>query len=68
MKLKHKLLVAGFCLLFAALLTTAFTVAAARLGRYTTVDIYIGALWFFTISLILSSPLLLPRVRKRFNP
>ncbi|MFQ6134372.1 MAG: hypothetical protein ACE5KU_00965 [Nitrososphaerales archaeon] len=66
-KRRYKILAIGSCLLFATLMTSAFTAAALQLGKYTQVDIYVGVAWFFVISLIISSPLLLPRIRKRFS-
>lgn len=55
----------GACLSFAMVVTVAFIVVAVKLGKYTAVDIYIGCVWTFALSLILSSLLILPSIQRR---
>ncbi len=62
----RKLIIAGSCLFLAGLMATSFALAAIQTGRYSQIDIYVGAAWVFTLSLIISSPILVPRL-KRIN-
>jgi hypothetical protein len=62
-----RLVTAGSCLLLAGLVTTLFVLAALQLGKYSQIDIYIGAAWVFTLSLIISSPILVPLIRKKLK-
>jgi len=66
-RIPGKLVTAGLCLLLATLIAVIFTVIALQTGKYSQMDIYIGVVWTFTLSLIISSPLLIPRIRRRFN-
>lgn len=63
----RSLLMLSICLSFATAITALFIAAATLIGRYTSLDITIGSVWFFTISIIVSLPLLLPRLRPRLG-
>lgn len=67
MKTSSTVLLLGICLVVALAITGIFVLAATSLGTYTTIDITIGTVWFFTISFIISLPLLIPRLRKRIE-
>jgi len=52
--MKPRLFAVTLCIVLALMLTLSFIIVAAELGRYRPTDIYIGALWSFTILLIFS--------------
>lgn len=58
---------AGSCLFFAILVTAIFIVSASLTSKYPNEDIYVGAAWVFTLSLIISSPVLVPLIRKKLR-
>ncbi len=60
-------LMLGSCLASATATTALFIAAATLIGTYNFLDIAIGAVWFFTISFIVSMPLLLPRLKRRLG-
>ncbi|MFQ5762070.1 MAG: hypothetical protein ACE5PO_03455 [Candidatus Bathyarchaeia archaeon] len=61
----EKLVTAGSILLIASAATIAFFVGAALMERYTQIDLYVGSVWVFVISLIIAAPLIIPLLRKR---
>ncbi len=61
------LVMLGSCLASAIAITALFIAAATLIGAYTWTDIAIGSIWFFTISFIVSLPLLLPRLKRRLG-
>ena len=66
-RIARKLATAGSCLLLATLIAIIFAIIALQTGKYPQTDIYIGIAWTFSLSLIISSPLLIPRIKKRFS-
>ncbi|MGQ9469748.1 MAG: hypothetical protein ACUVTD_08035 [Nitrososphaerales archaeon] len=66
-RITRKLVMIGSCLLLAILITVTFMVIALQTGKHSQMDIYLGAAWTFTLSLIVSSSLLIPRIRKKFG-
>ncbi len=61
------LVILSMCLFFSTAITALFIAAATLIGGYTWLDIAIGSVWFFTISFIISPPLLLPRLKRRLG-
>ena len=54
----------GLCLVIASAITLGFLAVALSMRVYSFVDLAIGSVWFFTVSLLISMPLLIPRMRK----
>ena len=57
----------GSCLLASSIVTLLFYVAASASEQYTPTDLYLGSIWTFVLATIISSPLLIPVVRKRMR-
>ncbi|MEM2237813.1 MAG: hypothetical protein QXR26_07115 [Candidatus Caldarchaeum sp.] len=66
-RIARKIATVGSCLLLAGFIATLFAVGALRTGKYSQTDIYLGTVWVFVLSLIISSPLLIPMLRKVVN-
>lgn len=58
---------AGSCFILATLVAAGFTLAALQTGTHSQVDLVLGAAWTFTLSLIVSSPVLIPRIKRRLG-
>lgn len=64
-KLKVRIALAGTCLLAASGITLLFYMAASTRTQYSATDLYLGSIWTFVLSMIISSPVLIPLVRKQ---
>jgi hypothetical protein len=66
-KMKNRLIQFGSCITASMIITVAFYLGALELGNYTVADIYLGAIWTFVLSMIISSPIIIPLIRKRIS-
>lgn len=64
-KMKIRIALAGTCLLASSVVTFLFYTVASTRTQYSATDIYLGSVWTFVLSMIISSPVLIPVVRKR---
>lgn len=66
-KIKTRIAMAGACLLTSISVALLFYSVSLRSGSYSSADIYLGSIWVFVLSLIISSPVLIPIIRKRLR-
>ncbi|MBI2184033.1 MAG: hypothetical protein HYU39_03635 [Thaumarchaeota archaeon] len=57
----------GSCLLASSAATLIFYLATSANPQYSPTDIYLGSVWTFVLSTIISSPLLIPRIRRKIG-
>ena len=55
----------GVCLAAALAITALFAAVALGMGVYTSIDLAIGSVWFFSITFMASMPLIIPRIQRR---
>lgn len=67
MGIRSTLTAIGIGVATALAVTFVFLAAAMIRGAYTPVDLLIGSVWFFSISLIVSMPLFIPRLKRKLN-
>lgn len=63
-KLKVRIVLAGSCLLASSVIALLFYAIASTATYYSATDLYLGLIWTFVLSMIISSPVLIPRLRK----
>ena len=67
MEARYRVIMLGSILAVALAISGTFAAATSAMGIYTSTDIAIGFVWFFTISFLVSTPLLIPRLRRRLG-
>ncbi len=64
--MNERLALVGSCLAVSIIVTLFFYLLALESG-YNQTDIIIGSIWTFVLAMIISSPIIIPFVRKKLN-